>query len=420
MLTQTHGDGDFTGVSNDNRRFHEVAIFIGLWILVLFIALHALSTLSFLLQPLLWAFFLSMGLQPCVDTLERLFTCGHKGHVEHLRTKDSSEETPSDEALEQGTSSSAEGGGRRCGGSKSGCARTCAVAITLTIFLGLMTGFLLMIYKSALHMQHNWSFYQAGADRFQAQLDSWKSLVPADVLKSTSRHSLEKIENFVSEILKDVAELLTDTLVQAVMAFLYLLFWLCTPIHVGEDVAIVFRKYIVLKTGVSALYAMCVWILLHVLGVDLAIVFGFVTFVFNFIPEIGPFLAMMMPLPVIIFDSRIEEPLVVFLAALGGQLGLKFIFGNIVEVKLIESRETMRMHPVVILFSVALFGWMWGATGMLLSVPVIAAAKATVHAIPKIYRDPILVFLEGDLQSPARWEAWRMRTLSSKALEKQT
>merc|ERR1712113_1210668 len=90
----------------------------------------------------------------------------------------------------------------------------------------------------------------------------------------------------------------------------------------------------------------------------------------------------------------------------GGQLGLKFIFANIVEVKLVERQDEMKMHPVMILFFVTFFGWIWGATGMLLSVPLMAAAKACMHALPPAYRNPILMLLEGDTQAPARYDLW--------------
>merc|ERR1719343_824672 len=128
---------------------------------------------------------------------------------------------------------------------------------------------------------------------------------------------------------------------------------------------------------------------------------------------------MMLPLPVILFDDRSGSPLQLMVLALVGQLSLKVVFGNIVEIKLIESQQEMRMHPVVILFFVAFFQFIWGATGMLLSVPIVAALKATLHKIPPSYRDPILIFLEGDKTAPVRWRQWRdsIASVSSFAVE---
>merc|ERR1719281_623026 len=111
-------------------------------------------------------------------------------------------------------------------------------------------------------------------------------------------------------------------------------------------------------------------------------------------------MAMVLPLPVVLFDARIKDPIIQLCIVLGGNLALKCVWANILEVKLVESQEEMKMHPVVILFFVAFFGWIWGGTGMLLSVPVCAVFKASLQVIPPAYRDPILILLEGDADAP--------------------
>merc|ERR1719326_1228883 len=111
---------------------------------------------------------------------------------------------------------------------------------------------------------------------------------------------------------------------------------------------------------------------------------------------------MVLPCPVILLDSRLERPFLTLMIAVVGQLGLKFAFSNIIEVKLIESDKKLRMHPVMILLSVGIFGYLWGPTGMLLSVPLMALLKISLFSdlVPASYRDPILVMLEGDRDAP--------------------
>merc|ERR1712060_366546 len=113
---------------------------------------------------------------------------------------------------------------------------------------------------------------------------------------------------------------------------------------------------------------------------------------------------MMLPCPVILLDSRLDRPMLTMLFALLGQLALKFAFSNIIEVKLIESDKKLRMHPVMILLSVGVFGYLWGPTGMLLSVPLIGLLKIALFSalVPSSYRDPILVVLEGDPNAPLK------------------
>merc|ERR1711998_231257 len=87
-----------------------------------------------------------------------------------------------------------------------------------------------------------------------------------------------------------------------------------------------------------------------------------------------------------------------------GQMALKFAFSNVIEEKLIESDQKLRMHPVMILASDGVFGYLWGPTGMLLSVPLMALLKISLFSdlVPSSYRDPILVLLEGDRDAPSR------------------
>merc|ERR1740121_3340040 len=124
---------------------------------------------------------------------------------------------------------------------------------------------------------------------------------------------------------------------------------------------------------------------------------------------------MLLPLPVILFDGRRDEPIYRMAIALVGQLALKFFFGNVVEVKLVERQQDMHMHPVIILYSVAFFGWIWGATGMLLSVPIMAALKDAVSVVPQAYRAPILIIMEGDKRAPERWERLEKKRSSSRS-----
>lgn len=258
--------------------------------------------------------------------------------------------------------------------------------------------------------------YEKGAEALRVRTEAWMATLPDKVLQKLTSGALASMEEALSSLLSGALAATTHTVVQLLWLLLYTVFWLCQPMYIGKKVSGVFRRYIFLKGIASAGYAFCIWLLLHVLGVDLACVFGLITFVLNFIPEVGPFISMMLPLPVILFDDRMDNPLQFMMLALVGQLLLKVVWGNVVEIKLIESQQEMRMHPVVILFFVAFFQFFWGATGMLLSVPMVAALKATLHKIPPVYRDPMLIFLEGDEAAPVRWRRWRESMQRSKSV----
>eukprot|EP00929_Paragymnodinium_shiwhaense_P067556 TRINITY_DN33986_c0_g1_i1.p1 TRINITY_DN33986_c0_g1~~TRINITY_DN33986_c0_g1_i1.p1 ORF type:complete len:198 (+),score=29.04 TRINITY_DN33986_c0_g1_i1:40-633(+) len=144
------------------------------------------------------------------------------------------------------------------------------------------------------------------------------------------------------------------------------------------------------KSLVSALFGVCVALLFAMLGIDLAILFGMIAFFLNYVPEIGAFISILVPIPVILLDGRIQEPFVVLCLAILGQLTLKFLFSNILEVKLIEADESMSIHPVWVLLGLSYFGFVWGPVGMLISVPIMAMLKTAAMSA-------VVVFPEDDM-----------------------
>lgn len=135
------------------------------------------------------------------------------------------------------------------------------------------------------------------------------------------------------------------------------------------------------------MYGLSNMVLFYILGIDLPEFYGLMSFILNYIPEFGPIIAITIPIPVIILDSRIPNPGHTLLVALCGLSAIKMFWSNVVEVKLIESDDRMTMHPVVTLFSIGIFGLIWGPTGMMLSVPFMGILKAAFvsESVPRRY-----------------------------------
>jgi len=407
-------------------------------LLVVFVGVYALSSLRAILLPLLWAFFLMMALLPFSDFTEQMLlrlcsflaaACrqcvrsrfwdrlrrggdvaaadnigpgAEDGRAREVALADASGLLELQEAEESDEPPAQDGRLQRI-------VRVVAVLVVIVVFLSVSILFVSLVLQSANEMSRDWSWYQKGAKRIADDISKFlnrlSSLVPPDVVDNLTKKLLQGLETAVTAILKPLVAQVADFLVELLMMLLYMVFWLCSPIDIDPTVAGLFKRYIMLKSLVSALYALCIWLLLHLLQVQLAVVFGLLTFLCNFVPEVGPFIAGLLPVPVILFDGRMAQPWGILALALAGELALKFLFGNVIEVKLVESQEDMKMHPVVILFFVAFFGFVWGPTGMLLSVPVVAAVKATARALPPAYRDGLLRLLEGDRHAPARYAA---------------
>lgn len=131
------------------------------------------------------------------------------------------------------------------------------------------------------------------------------------------------------------------------------------------------QRYLGMKTIVSAITGLCAALLLTVVGVDFAILWGLVAFLLNFIPTVGSIIAALPALAVALVQPELG-PLSVVVVALG-YLAINTVIGNIIEPQLVGRR--LGLSPLVVFLSLVFWGWVWGPPGMLLSVPLTIAVR---------------------------------------------
>ncbi len=113
-----------------------------------------------------------------------------------------------------------------------------------------------------------------------------------------------------------------------------------------------------------------VWAILAALGLQMAIVFGALAFLLNFIPSIGSVIATFLPLPVAV--SQYDNPWMIAAAVLLPG-AVQITIGNVIEPKLIG--RGMALHPVAVLLALSFWGLVWGVLGMVLAVPITATIR---------------------------------------------
>ncbi|NQV73144.1 AI-2E family transporter [bacterium] len=130
------------------------------------------------------------------------------------------------------------------------------------------------------------------------------------------------------------------------------------------------RQYLVTKTLVSLSTGFLTWLALLLLGVDFPLVFGFIAFVLNYIPNVGSTVAVLFPfgLTLLQFETA-TVPLLVIL----GLGGIQMIMGNVIEPRIMGY--SLNLSPLLILVSLIFWGWLWGVWGMVLAVPLTSTIK---------------------------------------------
>ncbi len=137
------------------------------------------------------------------------------------------------------------------------------------------------------------------------------------------------------------------------------------------------RSYLVMKTLFNIVNGVLAWIILEIFGVDFAPLIGLLTFLFHYIPNVGSIITTIVPAIVYLLQTGSLAQTGVLLIIL---VVIQNLIGNVIEPKVMGDR--LELSPVVVLFSLIFWGWMWGIVGMILSVPIMSVIKALLETIP--------------------------------------
>lgn len=139
------------------------------------------------------------------------------------------------------------------------------------------------------------------------------------------------------------------------------------------------KTYLFLKTLISIGTGAVFGLVAFFMGLDFAIIWGFIGFVFNFIPTLGPIIASIPPiiLAFLQFDNALWALLTAVLMS-----SVQLLSGNLIEPLIIGDR--LNLNLIAILLSLLLWGFIWGIPGMLLAVPITASLNIIFTNIPKL------------------------------------
>lgn len=156
--------------------------------------------------------------------------------------------------------------------------------------------------------------------------------------------------------------------------------------RIREDI----QKYISIKTLISAMTGVVCYVILRVLGVDFPEIWAILIFLLNFIPTVGSIIATVFPTLIALAQSPDGYyPALLVLICVGT---VQLVFGNILEPRLMGT--SLNLSPVVIVFNLALWGYIWGVAGMFLCVPFLIITTIVLSHFPKTR--PIAILLSSN------------------------
>ena len=156
--------------------------------------------------------------------------------------------------------------------------------------------------------------------------------------------------------------------------------------NIVENIEARVRKYLITSLMINTLAGVAMTVVLLLFGVDLALLWGILTFFLMFIPSIGSIFAISMPLLVAFlqFDS-IGTPILLAVIVIVSQV----LIGSYLSPRIMGS--TLNLSPLLILISIIFWGWVWGPLGMILAVPITSAITIIFENIPALH--PLAVLM---------------------------
>ena len=123
-----------------------------------------------------------------------------------------------------------------------------------------------------------------------------------------------------------------------------------------------------IRTLASAATGLAVFVFALSIGLDLAVGWGIISFVLNYIPYIGPLVAVVLP---VIFATAQFESWQTAAIIFGSLYLIQFVIGNYLEPLL--TGTALAISPFVMLFAFIFWDFLWGMPGAFIGIPVTIA-----------------------------------------------
>ena|SRR3989339_171372 len=129
------------------------------------------------------------------------------------------------------------------------------------------------------------------------------------------------------------------------------------------------KRYMVIKTIVSLITGFLIGLWLYIIGVDLPILWGFIAFALNYIPNVGSIIA---AIPAILL-SLVQLGAGSAIQSAVGYIVVNFSLGNIIEPRLMGRK--LGLSTLVVVVSLIFWGKLLGPIGAVLSIPLTMVLK---------------------------------------------
>jgi predicted PurR-regulated permease PerM len=144
-----------------------------------------------------------------------------------------------------------------------------------------------------------------------------------------------------------------------------------------DDVNVVLRSYVAGSSLVAGILAAACWIFFAILHLDYAFLAALVSALVNMIPYVGAILSWIPPFLIGLDKWHSIGP---FLMVAGVLSVLHIIAANVLMPAIVG--RSVHLNPLAVTISLLFWGWLWGALGLILAIPITATLKVICDHVP--------------------------------------
>lgn len=276
-----------------------------------------------------------------------------------------------------------------------------ASAVTALVFLGVLTGFGILAWVNIAALGRGLPLYQDALLQLARNFGGWLQATvgaPLDIeldLASLAELGAVSIPSFMLSTARSTV----GVALLCLMVYLFAVLFLAGKHYFPRKLARAFprarrgqqnkvlvilghidaslRRFIAVKTLISLAVGTGTGVVAALFGVAFPVAWGLLTFLLNYIPTVGSTVAVVGLSVFALAQFGAWGPaLGVFLCA----LILQGVTGMVAEPALIG--DALNLSLLVVFISLLFWGWLWGAAGVLLAVPMTVSIKVILENVP--------------------------------------
>ncbi len=160
------------------------------------------------------------------------------------------------------------------------------------------------------------------------------------------------------------------------------------------DIGVMVRQYITVKTASNLVTAGISYAIMLIIGVQFAGFWALLIFVLNYIPIFGAASAITLPVLLSLVQPDGGGVRMAIIAAVS-LIGAEQIMSNGIEPRIVG--RSLNLSPLIILFTLGVWGSIWGFAGLLLSVPITVTVMIVLSQFHSTRPIAIMMSDNGDI-----------------------